>query len=228
MNRYSLFVCCTLTFLLSSCYGPPYHQFEPEKDTTSIAAHTAAGTGIGAAIGVAAGATLVGAGVGLGAGGVAGLIKNSRPYLIRKLAEENIQTIDYLGTTTLIIPTDIYFVSKSARLDDLKHVGLENVIRLIQASPHHTIYVAGFSDHIGSAQQRYMRSDAYANAIITFLWANGIPAKHLSLQGYGDTFTIADPQTIHGDAQNRHVEIQWHVKPNPAVYNTHTMENQEK
>ena len=52
-------------------------------------------------------------------------------------------------------------------------------------------------------------SQAQAEAMLTFLWANGINANRLHAEGYGDSHTISDNHIIHGSAQNRRLEIQW-------------------
>jgi flagellar motor protein MotB len=54
-----------------------------------------------------------------------------------------------------------------------------------------------------------MLSQAQAETILTFLWANNIPAMLLKAEGYGDKNAVSDNTLIHGSAQNRRIEIQW-------------------
>ena len=75
--------------------------------------------------------------------------------------------------------------------------------------PQSPIYVAGFTDNVGSPKQKKRLSQAQAETMLTFLWSNGIRSMQLKAEGYGDKNTIADNYVVHGSADNRRIEIQW-------------------
>ena len=153
--------------------------------------------------------------VGSAAGATYGLYQESEPAIIKQLERQSVQYVQYGDTHTLIVPTDKYFRINSANLNDLAYPGLNNIAKLILKYPHTHIYVAGFTDDIGSNMHRRKLSQARAEAMLTFLWANGISAQRLEAEGYGKKFPVGDNNLIHGSAYNRRIEIQWFHKPNP-------------
>lgn len=196
--------------LLTSCYSPPYNQFQRHNFVIGPAAKGAA---VGAAVGAAASSTLIGtgigAGVGAGVGLAVGIYKDSRPAIIKSLAKSDIIYYRYGDTNLLLVPTDRYFLFNSAQLNDICYHGLFNIVRLLKFYPHSTIYVAGFTDNIGSTLHKNKLSQARAEAMITWLWAHGIQARRLHAEGYGDKHDVAPNAIIHGSAFNRRLEIEW-------------------
>jgi outer membrane protein OmpA-like peptidoglycan-associated protein len=132
--------------------------------------------------------------------------------LIKLLKPQAIEYIRYGDLRTLIIPTDRYFVFDTAHLNDINYKGLNTMVSLIQTLPYNTIYVAGFTDNVGSRAHKDQLSQARAEAIVTFLWANNINAELLKAEGYGETHPIGDNRLIHASAYNRRIEVQWTVK----------------
>ncbi|RUR19509.1 OmpA family protein [Legionella sp. km535] len=200
--------------LLSSCFHPPYNNFRPDPRAPRKTAQGAAG---GAAIGAIASGTvsgtLLGAGIGGAIGAASGLYKDSKPKIIKDLKKQDIEFIQYGDTRLLIVPTDKYFMFGSPRLNELCYPGLNNIIRLLKFYPKSRIYVAGFTDNVGSRYHKKMLSQAQAETMLTFLWANNIPASRLKAEGYGDKNAVSDNKLIHGSAQNRRIEIQWFDGP---------------
>lgn len=196
--------------LLSSCYHPPYNNFKPDHRNARKAATYAT---VGAMVGVVAAgtlsATVVGAAVGGSIGIADGLYKDSKRSLIKQLNKQDIQYVQYGDTMTLIVPTDKYFLFSSPRLNELCYPGLTNIIRLLKLYPQSPVYVAGFTDNVGSKRHKKLLSQAQAETMLTYLWANGILAMRLKAEGYGDKNDISDNALIHGSAQNRRIEIQW-------------------
>lgn len=137
----------------------------------------------------------------------------SESKLIKKLNRRSIQVIKYNKTTTVIIPTDRYFVFDSAELNETCYAGLYNVKELLKKQHNKTIYVAAFTDNVGSVAHKEQLSNARAQTILTYLWANGIPAHDLKATGYGDQHAVGNNQLIHSSAMNRRIEIQWSERP---------------
>lgn len=148
--------------------------------------------------------------------------RSTKQAIIKRLQKQDIQFIQHGDTMTLIVPTDRYYVFDTPKLNDICYPGLVNIIRLLRHYPSSTIYVASFTDDIGGARYKQKLSQARAEAMLTFLWANDINAKRLQAEGYGDKHDIAQNAIIHGSAQNRRVEIQWFNAPvqrvQPPVY----------
>jgi len=137
------------------------------------------------------------------------LYKTTKKHVIKELERQDIQYVEYGDTMTLVIPTDHYFLNNSAEINDICYAGLNNVVKLLKMYPKSRIYVAAFSDNTAVAKKRQHLTKARADAMLTFLWANSIPAKHLHSKGYGALFPIGDNKLIHGSAFNRRIEIQW-------------------
>ena len=203
--NFGLMIC-----LVSSCYHPPYNNFRPDQRTVRKA-------GVGATVGTITGAvatgtltgTIIGAAVGGSIGVVAGIHKDSKRSIINELQKQDIQFVQYGDTMDLIVPTDVYFMFNSPRLNELSYPGLTNIVRLLKFYPQSPIYVAGFTDNVGSRHHKKRLSQAQAETMLTYLWANDIRAQRLNAEGYGDKNNISDNQLIHGSAQNRRIEIQW-------------------
>lgn len=198
-----------LLIFLNGCnrYYPPYNQFKPYHRSYSTTTSSAlVGT---TAIALAGGPLLVGTGAGMVIGGGLGAYKESKRVLIERLKRHQIQFIPYGDTTTFVIPTDRYFMFNSPRLNPICHTGLALLVQLIKAYPPCCpIYVAAFSNSIGSPHHKKTLTQAQAEAMLTFLWANGLPAQRLNAEGYADKYPVSDNRLVHGSAQNRRLEIQ--------------------
>jgi len=211
---------CLFVLTLSGCFHPPYNNFrEDQRNLRQLGLSTGVGLGAGAVIGAVAGSTGAGVAIGGATGALIALRQTSKKKLIAELEMQDIQYVTYGDTITLVIPTDKFFVFDTPRLSEICYPGLNNIIRLIRLTPCTTIYVAAFTDNVGSRYHKKMLSQARAEAMLTFLWANDIAAQRLHAQGYEDKFTIGDNHLIHGSAYNRRLEIQLVKAPMaPAPY----------
>lgn len=207
-----------LALTLSGCFHPPYNNFRDDhRALKQVAFHTGVGAGAGAMIGTVAGGTVIGTVIGGVAGAGVGLYKTSKRALIKEMQAQDMQLIEYGDTMTLLVPTDHYFQFNSPRLNDICYPGLNNIIRLLKYYPNTPIYVAGFTDDVGTRHHKKMLSQARAETMLTFLWAHDIYAQRLHAEGYADQHTVGDNHIIHGSAYNRRVEIQWLINPAPAT-----------
>jgi outer membrane protein OmpA-like peptidoglycan-associated protein len=194
-----------LTF--SACAPkPPFNDFKKEPPNVK---RTITGAGVGAAVGALAGNAVVGVAVGGVAGTLVGVYRENKRNIVNELEKQNIQFIEYGDTMTLVVPTDHYYEFNSPRLNEICYAGLNNIVRLLKFYPCSRIYVAGFTDNIGPTVHKNKLSQAQAETMIGFLWANGIPAKYLRAEGYGEKNPLGDNRWIHGSAFNRRIEIKW-------------------
>ena len=204
-------LCASLLALtLSGCFHPPFNNFhDDQRALKNVAVSAGIGAGAGAVVGSVAGNTAAGAIIGGATGAAIGLYKNNQSSLIKKIQNQDMQYIAYGDTMTLVIPTDRYFVFNSPKLNDICYPGLNNIVKLLKYYPHSPIFVAAFTDNVGTRHHKNMLSQARAETMITFLWANGIQAQRLHAEGYGDKHDVGDNHLIRGSAYNRRIEIQW-------------------
>lgn len=193
LNRSIIRLMAAIFFLcsLASCFKPPHNHFKPYP----LVLRTECCGKVTSSI----------------------LRKNNRLALINELQKQDVQFIEYGDTKTLIVPTDKYFRFNSAQLSELCYPGLFNIVKLLKYYPNNTIYVAGFTDNIGSEKHKNKLSQARAEAMLTYLWAHNIPARCLNAEGYGEKYAISNNKIVHGSAQNRRVEIQWFLDRLPQA-----------
>lgn len=137
-------------------------------------------------------------------------IKDRERY-IDNLNDHQVQVVNEGNRITVLIPTDKYFVFDTSTLNQLQYGYLGDIVKLIQCFPESKIYVAGFTDDVGSDKHKKMLSQDRAQAVVAYLWAKGIPQARLNAEGYADKYPIGDNQLIHGSAYNRRVEVQLQV-----------------
>jgi outer membrane protein OmpA-like peptidoglycan-associated protein len=195
-----------LTLMLCSCFQPPYNNFKPDPPNIQ---RTIAGAGAGAIIGTLTGNPVIGVAVGGTAGTLLSMYRVSKRAILQELYRQNIQFIEYGDMMTLIVPTDQYYVFNSSRLNDICYDALNNIIRLLRFYPHSRIYIAAFTDDVGSRAHKRKLSQARAETMAAFLWAHDIPVKYLHPKGYSDHYTLGNNNLIRGSAYNRRIEIQW-------------------
>jgi outer membrane protein OmpA-like peptidoglycan-associated protein len=88
---------------------------------------------------------------------------------------------------------------------------LDEAVRLLKEEGEVTIVCKGYTDSIGSAAYNQGLSLRRANAVKAYLVDHGIPAKRITVQGFGKSDPVASNETADGRAQNRRVEL--HVSP---------------
>lgn len=196
--------------LISSCTKPPYNDFKPDHSMRrDMAGGATTGAFVGAITTGVLSSTLIGGAIGGTVGTVRAVYKDSKPYLVKQLKKQRIQFVEYGDTMTLIVPTDIYFMFMSPRLNELAYPGLLNIVKLLKLYPNTPIYVAGFTDNVGSKKHKKALSQAQAETMMTYLWANDFHSVQLKTEGFGDQFAIGENSIVHGSAYNRRIEIQW-------------------
>lgn len=196
-----------LSLALSGCFRPPYNDFKAYHRAPVTAVPGAViGT---AAVAVAGGPILLGTALGGSAAAAVGFYRDRKPALIRQLQKLDIQYIEYGDTVTLIVPTDRYFIFDRARLNELCYPGLNTLIKLLKTFKRCCpIYVAGFTDNIGTRHYNQKMAQARAETMVGFLWANDIQAQRLVAEGYGERYAVGDNSIVRGSAYNRRLEIQ--------------------
>ncbi len=202
-----------LSLTLSGCFHPPYNNFEkPPPPVKRIVA----GASVGTITGSLAGGNAIGGAIGGLIGGTLGTFSEIRhagkAETIRDLLKNDIEFVQYGDTMVLIVPTDHYYEFNSPKLNELCFEGLNNIIKLLRLYKCSIVNIAGFTDNVGTKHHKELLSQARAETMLTFLWANNISARRLSAEGFADKFDVGDNHWIHGSAYNRRIEIQWENK----------------
>jgi outer membrane protein OmpA-like peptidoglycan-associated protein len=84
---------------------------------------------------------------------------------------------------------------------------LDEVVKLLRASPTLRVWVVGHTDAVGTADFNVRLSDARAAAVVKSLVDAGIDAKRLTPHGNGPYAPVATNATDGGRAKNRRVEL---------------------
>ncbi len=134
---------------------------------------------------------------------------HGKERILKELENASIQVINEGHRITVIIPTDKYFYFDTAKLNDLRYKQLNMIVELVNCFPEENIFVAGFTDNVGSKAHKRRLSQHRAQAVVAYLWAHGIKRIHLNAAGYEDKYNIGNNRLIHGSAFNRRVELQW-------------------
>ncbi len=140
----------------------------------------------------------------------ANYLKSSEKVL-KHVQNGDIQIVNEGHRLTLVLPTDKYFRFDTATLNEFKAPVLENIAELVKCFPYATIYVAGFTDNVGSYDYKKSLSQQRAQAVVAYLWSHGVNERRIEAEGYGDKFAHANNNLIHGSALNRRVEVQWTI-----------------
>lgn len=197
--------------MISSCYRPPYNNFRPYSPLRRDAA---LGAATGAVVGAAFGSAAIGTGVGAAALSGHAFYRMSKRTIINDLQRKgDIRFEQYGDTMTLIIPTDRYFIFNTDKFNELCYRSLYRIILLLKYYPNKIVYVAGFTDNVGSRAHKDYLTQARAEAMVTFLWSWGIKSQLLHAEGYGSQHDVSSNKSVHGSAHNRRLELQWIAPP---------------
>jgi outer membrane protein OmpA-like peptidoglycan-associated protein len=93
---------------------------------------------------------------------------------------------------------------------DLQPGAREKLAKLsgvVLAHPGLDLAVGGYTDNIGSEELNQKLSEKRAEAVRTYLVAQGLPDGSVTSQGFGMSMPVADNATADGRQQNRRVEI---------------------
>ncbi len=84
---------------------------------------------------------------------------------------------------------------------------IQEVVKMLQASPAMKVWVVGHTDNVGTADANVALSNGRAAAVVKALVAAGIDARRLTPHGDGPFAPVASNTTDDGRARNRRVEL---------------------
>ena len=138
-------------------------------------------------------------------------VSNEDPYTFFiknvRIAKGAVPLYDRLASEGKIITYAITFDTGKATIKPESTGEINRITKIMQEDPTIKFEVQVHCDNTGSDAVNDPLSQKRADAIVTALVANGIPADRLSAVGKGAHEPIADNSTDEGRAQNRRVEF---------------------
>jgi outer membrane protein OmpA-like peptidoglycan-associated protein len=109
---------------------------------------------------------------------------------------------------------DVLFVSGHAELRSGAPEHLDKLVSFLNRYPQRSAVIEGYTDSVGSEDSNQALSQRRAEAVRSYLVAQGVASGRLEAVGKGESRPVADNATADGRQQNRRVEV---VISNPAV-----------
>lgn len=175
---------------------------------------------IGAAIGAAAGLlsgdsavsrrqqAMVGAGIGALAGGAIGNYQDRQEaQLRRETAGTGIDVSRDGDVIKLNLPDGVTFDFNRTDIKPQFYPSLNAIAGTLREYNQTIVEVSGHTDNIGSDAVNQRISEQRANAVASYLMAQGVQRERFEIVGMGKRFPIASNDTEQGRALNRRVEI---------------------
>jgi len=101
----------------------------------------------------------------------------------------------------------IFFDTAKSDIKPESQPAIQEVVKMLQASPAVKVWVVGHTDNIGTADANVALSNARAASVVKALAAGGIDARRLTPHGDGPFAPVAANTTDEGRARNRRVEL---------------------
>ena len=123
--------------------------------------------------------------------------------------EEQIVNLATAQTDRGLVMTlgDVLFDAGEARLKASANRTVLKLVQFLQLNPRRTVRIEGYSDSSGKRDENLALSRARAQTVADALTDLGIDAKRIEVQGFGESFPVAENASAKGRAQNRRVEI---------------------
>lgn len=213
----SVALAVSFTLLLAST-GCSYNPFATNNHLTGNPAGAAAGGiigGGGAALLGASKSVILGTGI-LGAAiGYYVTTLNFDAGGVRQVGGQVYTLGDYV---TIEIPTDQIFDDNSSELLPEAYPVLQSAVEVLERFPDSNIMVSGNTSGFGTRRFELKLSEARAQKVAAFLWANGVKSfkstdtmllqhRKLIYVGYGDYFPIANNIRASGIRANSRIQI---------------------
>jgi outer membrane protein OmpA-like peptidoglycan-associated protein len=168
------------------------------------------GAAIGAVVGKALGNTAMGAIVGATVGGAGGAIIGKK---MDKQAEEMKQVLGDAEVRregegiVIVFKEKVLFGFDQADLNSTSQQSLNKLDDVLKKYPDTDIEIIGHTDDKGSDTYNQRLSERRANAVASFLKANGIPAARINTKGMGESDPKVSNDSETNRAENRRVEF---------------------
>jgi outer membrane protein OmpA-like peptidoglycan-associated protein len=137
------------------------------------------------------------------------VIKIQKEKELQKRSPKNLQDLNPIETDKGIVLTleDELFENKKARLLIWSIGKIEKLAKFLKNNPNRKVFIAGFSDDLGTASYNLDFSIRRAEAVAKVLVASGVDSSRIITKGYGEEHPIAENNTQESRTKNRRVEI---------------------
>ena len=201
-----------VVLLFSAC--TTINPYTRETQVSSAAKGAAIGGAAGAVLGAVSGShdrgkrAIIGAGIGAIAGGSVGYYMDVQEAKLRQRLEGSGVSVTRVGDNIVLnMPGNVTFqVDRAEIRPDFFNV-LSSVAVVLAEYDKTLVDVAGHTDNTGSESYNQALSQRRAQAVASYLQAQGVQPVRLQVTGYGETRPIADNSSEQGRSQNRRVEI---------------------
>jgi OmpA-OmpF porin, OOP family len=106
-----------------------------------------------------------------------------------------------------VILRGVTFPTGKATLTPEARAVLQDIATQLVANPEYRVQISGHTDNTGSRAANLRLSLARAQAVESFLEANGVPTAQVTSKGFGPDVPVASNRTAAGRAKNRRVEL---------------------
>jgi outer membrane protein OmpA-like peptidoglycan-associated protein len=130
--------------------------------------------------------------------------QSSAAELQRQIAELNAKVTDRGLVLTL---GDVLFASGTANLNSGTDTHLAKLAGFLNKYPDRTTIIEGYTDSVGSDDYNQGLSQRRADAVKSYLVAQGIDASRLVAAGKGESAPVGNNASATGRQQNRRVEV---------------------
>jgi len=103
--------------------------------------------------------------------------------------------------------SDVLFDTGKYTLKPGTQISLAKVSGILQSYPGLKLQVEGYTDNTGSDMFNQKLSENRADAVRSFLIAQGVSPNNITSTGYGESNPVADNSTSAGRAKNRRVQL---------------------
>ncbi len=203
-------VLLAVSVMLGGCTTNPYSgekQMAKSAKYGTIAAVT--GGVIGALVGGEKGA-YIGAGLGAMTGGGYGYYTDVQEKKLREQIQASNAEMELSRTKDnrlmITMPGDISFMSGSADINPSNYQALTVIANEVRTN-NMTMMIVGHTDNTGSVALNDSLSKARANAVASYMYAQGVPFGAVKTEGLSFHQPVASNSTPDGRAKNRRVEI---------------------
>ncbi|MDG2071438.1 MAG: OmpA family protein, partial [Pseudomonadales bacterium] len=117
------------------------------------------------------------------------------------------QAVDNKGCHAIVSLTGLNFATASADLTAGAKRQLAQIISNLEKNPKIHVRIESHTDSQGNEASNQGLSEDRAESVMQYLIEQGISAKRLDAQGYGENSPIASNDTEDGMRQNRRVDF---------------------
>jgi outer membrane protein OmpA-like peptidoglycan-associated protein len=123
--------------------------------------------------------------------------------------QQQIDTLQARVTDRGLVVTlgDVLFPTGGSVLKDSASRNLNRLVVFLNRYPDRTAVIEGYTDSTGTVEYNDALSRRRADAVMSYLVAQGVASGRLTASGKGESLPVADNDSAFGRQQNRRVEV---------------------